>query len=194
MGLFTEEFREDWVSNPDDLMFVNRMHNRAQPLATNELGLTLRDTSDAMTAEVVLPDTSAGRDASVEFNRGLLRGMSLEFRTVKEEYDNETDHRVIVSGRMFGFALVDRPAYPDSVAELKRAMEYRAHYGFVNELPAGSEHRLRLGTAPGSKVRCVASRISWLSGRRSRPYTRSSRCETLPLHRRLGGAHGTHSR
>lgn len=129
MGIFTEEFRAGWVSNPADLMYVNRMHSRAQPLATNELGLTLRDTSESMTAEVTLPDTSAGRDASVEFERRLLRGMSLEFRTTKEEYDDEEDHRVIVTGRMFGFALVDRPAYPDSVAGLKRAQEYRAHYG-----------------------------------------------------------------
>ena len=138
MGLFTEEFREDWVSNPEDLNFANRMHIRSQPLATSEFGLTYMDTAEAMTFEVVLPDTSAGRDASVEFERGLLRGASVEFRVNKngEDYDEKTNHRLIISAKRFGIGLVDRPAYPDSVAELKRAMEYRAHYGlYVPEPP-----------------------------------------------------------
>ena len=46
-----------------------------------------------------------------------------------DEYDYKTDHRVVVKGRMFGFGIVDRPAYPDSIAQIKRAQEYRQHYG-----------------------------------------------------------------
>ena len=35
-GWFTEEFRAGWVENWSDLMIVNRMHKRDQPLATSE--------------------------------------------------------------------------------------------------------------------------------------------------------------
>ena len=129
IGWFTEEFRASWVKNAADLMVVNRMHVRAQPLATSDLGLALRDTNERMTAEVTLPDTTYGRDASTEVELGLLRGMSLEFLVTKDEYDYKKDHRVVVEGRMFGFGIVDRPAYPDSVAQVKRALEYRQYYG-----------------------------------------------------------------
>ena len=126
---FTEEFRAGWCKNADDLMYANRMHNRDQPLANTLDGLTIKDDSDRMTSEVVLPDTNAGRDAAVELDKKLLRGMSLEFLVTKDEYDYKKDHRVVVEGRMFGFGIVDRPAYPDSVAQVKRAQEYRQHYG-----------------------------------------------------------------
>ena len=128
-GWFTEEFRAGWVSNASELMLANRMHNRDQPLATSERGLTLRDTPESMKAEVTLPDTTYGRDAATEVGLGLLRGMSVEFLVTKDEYDYKKDHRVVVEGRMFGFGIVDRPAYPDSVAQVKRAQEYRQHYG-----------------------------------------------------------------
>lgn len=135
-GWFTEEFRAGWVQNASDLMIVNRMHNRDQPLATSELGLLIKDTPERMTAEIVLPDTTYGRDAGTEVELGLIRGMSLEFLGTKDEYDYEIDHRVVVQGRMFGFGLVDRQAYPDSVAQVKRALEYRQHYGlFVPQEP-----------------------------------------------------------
>ena len=128
-GWFTEEFRAGWVENASDLMIVNRMHNRSQPLATNELGLTLKDSTERMTAEVTMPDTTYGRDAATEVDLGLLRGMSLEFLVSTDEYDYKKDHRVVVKGRMFGFGIVDRAAYPDSIAQIKRAQEYRQHYG-----------------------------------------------------------------
>ena len=128
-GWFTEEFRAGWVTNWSDLMIVNRMHKRDQPLATSERGATFKDTTEEMTAEVTLPDTTYGRDAATEVDLGLLRGFSLEFLVDKDEYDYKKDHRIVVAGRMFGFGIVDRPAYPDSVAQVKRAQEYRQHYG-----------------------------------------------------------------
>ena len=128
-GWFTEEFRAGWVKNSSELMIANRMHNRDQPLATSELGLKITDNSERMTAEVTLPDTTYGRDAATEVDLGLLRGMSLEFLVSMDEYDYKKDHRVVVEARMFGFGIIDRPAYPDSVAQVKRAQEYRQHYG-----------------------------------------------------------------
>ena len=128
-GWFTEEFRAGWVTNWSDLMIVNRMHKRDQPLATSERGLVCKDSPKEMTQETILPDTTYGRDAATEVDLGLLRGLSLEFLVDKDEYDYKKDHRVVVKGRMFGFGIVDRPAYPDSIAQIKRAQEYRQHYG-----------------------------------------------------------------
>lgn len=129
IGWFTEEFRAGWVKNAADIMFANRMHMRNEPLAVSDGKLTIKDTSERMTAELVLPSTTHGQNAATELDEGLLRGFSLEFITTKDEYDYDKDHRVVVEGRMFGFGVVDKPAYPDSVAGLKRAQEYRQHYG-----------------------------------------------------------------
>ena len=132
---FTEEFRAGWVQNSSDLMFANRMHNRDEPLAVSDGDLTITDGSERMTAELVLPATTHGSDAAIELDKGLLRGFSLEFLTTKDEYDYDEDHRIVVEGRMFGFSVVDRPAYPDSVAKMKRWQEYRQHYGLWTPEP-----------------------------------------------------------
>ena len=132
---FTEEFRAGAFTGRMDDMIANRMHQRTQPLARSGVGLKVTDTSERMTGEVTLPETSCGRDTAVEVAKKILRGLSLEFSTIKDEFDYETDHRIVVEARMHGFAIVDRPAYSDSVAKMKRWdkmkrwQEYRAHHG-----------------------------------------------------------------
>ena len=81
-----------------------------------------------MRAEVTLPDTTAGRDTAVEVAKRLLRGFSLEFRALKDSI-NPKGHRIITEGRLFGFGVVDLPAYPDSVASMRSWGEYRTKYG-----------------------------------------------------------------
>ena len=128
---FSEEFRAGWVANSSDVMWANRMHNRDEPLAVSDGELKITDGKDRMAFDLVLPETTHGNNARIEIEERLIRGASLEFVVTKDEYDYERGHRVVVSGRMFGFGLVDKPAYPDSVATMKRAQEYRAHYGLV---------------------------------------------------------------
>ena len=67
-----------------------------------------------MQAELTLPDTSIGRDTEVEVAMGLLTGLSLEFQAAKDTVDEERQHRTIERGTMFGFGVVDDPAYPGS--------------------------------------------------------------------------------
>ena len=125
-------------------VIANRMHQRAQPLARSGIGLKITDGSERMTGEVTLPDTNCGRDTSVEVAKKILRGMSLEFSTIKEEYDYETDHRIIVQARMYGFGIVDRPAYPDSLAKMKRWQEYREYYGMSAPEPEPEPKAVRV--------------------------------------------------
>ena len=139
---FTEEFRAGWVKNAADIMFANRMHNRDEPLAVSDGKLSIIDNKDRMTAELVLPKTTHGQNAAIELEEGLLRGFSLEFITDIDEYDYKRDHRIVVEGRMYGFGVVDKPAYPDSVAKLKRAQEYRAHYGLSLPAPEPQPERV----------------------------------------------------
>lgn len=125
----TEEFRAGAFSDLDnDGIIANRMHNRAQMLARNGGDLKIIDDEESMRAEVTLPDTSAGRDTAVEVAKGLLRGMSLEFR-VTEDSINPKGHRVIIKSNMFGFGVVDRPAYPQSLMDKRGWDEYRMEYG-----------------------------------------------------------------
>ena len=138
-GWFTEEFRAGWVENSGDVMYANRMHNRDEMLAASDTSfLTITDTDERMVATLTLPSTTHGQNVKEEISdeRKLLRGLSIEFLTSTDEYDYKRDHRKVVKGRMFGFGIVDRPAYPDSVAQVKRAQEYRQHYGLALPKPA----------------------------------------------------------
>ena len=137
-GWFTEEFRAGWMENTADVKWANRMHVRSAPLATSDTPyLNIDDNGERMFASLTLPDTTYGRDVAVEISaeRRLLRGFSVEFLTTEDQYDYKRDHRIVVKGRMFGFGVVDRPAYPDSVAQVKRALEYREYYGLSVPAP-----------------------------------------------------------
>ena len=121
----TEEFKAGAFGDVEGAdLIVNRMHQRSQPLARTGAGLRIIDSSEEMRAEVTLPDTSIGRDTAVEVTNRLLRGLSLEFRAIKDTFDDSTGHRTIHRAQMFGFGVVDRPAYPGSVATIKRWADY----------------------------------------------------------------------
>ena len=145
---FTEEFRAGAFEGRMDDMLANRMHQRTQPLARSGGGLTVTDSSERMTAEVTLPDTTCGRDTSVEVAKKLLRGLSVEFKSIKDEYDYEKDHRVVIEARMYGFGIVDTPAYPDSVAKMKRWQEYRDYYYGPEPEPEPTPEAVRVYSFP----------------------------------------------
>ena len=115
-------------------LWSNRMHQRVQPLAnTLEGSLRFKDSPTELTTEIDLPDTSAGRDVEMEVKKGLLRGLSIEFRTTKDELNCDTGHRRVTVARLFGWGVVDRPAYPRSKVDRWEGYldfaERRAHYG-----------------------------------------------------------------
>ena len=100
---------------------VNLQHRRERPLAIPRFS----DTPTALHAAFKLPDTSDGRDAQSLLETGVLTGLSMEFVPVEERF--EAGVRVIRRAQMLGLALVDYPAYAQSVAEFaKRWLEARA--------------------------------------------------------------------
>ena len=66
IGNFQEQFLPGAFGRPGEVR-LNFQHNRDRPLAVNQspmAGLILTDAKDAMRAQIDLPDTGDGRDAT----------------------------------------------------------------------------------------------------------------------------------
>ena len=109
-------------------LYVNRMHERSQPIVrTPDAALTVMDNEDAIRYELKLAKSSMwAQMADDEIKRGLIRGTSIEMRVSKDELDMEpaVPHRRVLEGRLFGWGLVDRPAYPRSTVQQRELQEY----------------------------------------------------------------------
>ena len=85
-------------------------------------GLELIDTREALNIRATLPITQDANDTIALILGGVLRGLSLEFSAVAERMEGET--RIVERAELRGLAVVDRPAYSDSLvqaqAELRR--------------------------------------------------------------------------
>ena len=128
-GMFKERFLPGAFGDVERAdVVVNVQHDRGRPLARsgNDGGLVLHDGPTALRAEVLLPDTTEGRDTAVLLKRGVLAGFSVEFRI--DEKDGESwqgdSLRVISRAELRGIVIVDRPAYDAATAEVaKRASQ-----------------------------------------------------------------------
>lgn len=119
IGPFSEEFRTGSFAGRFEDVIVNLQHDRGRPVARSGAGLELRDGADALRASIAMPDTSYAREARELVDARILRGLSVEFRVLTEEWRG--DHRIINTAELTGLALVDRPAYPEStIAERMR--------------------------------------------------------------------------
>ena len=130
-GLFSETFRPG--SMRWDSPLVNRQHDRTKTLARLGAGLELTDGADALRAVIVLPDTTEGRDTKTLVQAGILRGLSAEFCTVREEWKTPSD-RQILRADLRGLAIVDDPAHSTATFEEVRALLDRVG-------PAVGKHR-----------------------------------------------------
>lgn len=115
MGSFTESFVPGSLKFSD--VIVNLQHDRGKPVARTGAGLELRDDGKSLTARIKLPDTAPAREARELVQAGILRGMSVEFTALDEDWNEQ--HRTVKSALMAGFALVDRPAYTESALSLR---------------------------------------------------------------------------
>ena len=100
-----------WTS---DGVVLNRAHSDASPI--------MRVVPEVRGEEVVidsaLPNTTAGRDAAEELRTGLLKGLSVEFRAIRQTYRNGV--RIIQEAMLGGAGLVTSPAYQGSTAEVRK--------------------------------------------------------------------------
>ena len=104
---------------------ANMMHNRAKEIGATGDGLTLTDSSSALSAEIVLPDTDTGRETAMLARKGVLRGLSGEFDILQQyRADDGVRELVRVAGDAVG--VVDRPAYGQSKINIRQAAEQSA--------------------------------------------------------------------
>ena len=103
-------------------VLLNVQHDRARPLArTGGGGLTLTDTPESLEIRAELPETRESSDALELVEAKILRGFSLEFVALRERMEGPT--RVLVSARLVGLAVVDKPAYQASTISARAEVE-----------------------------------------------------------------------
>ena len=111
-----------WGSDVDrQLWTANAMHNPRKVLGDTRDGvLRLSDSSAALNAEIVLPDTEPGREAAYLARRGVLTGLSGEFDIVAESLAAD-GVRDVSRAAGFGVAMIDSPAYRQSKISIRQA-------------------------------------------------------------------------
>ena len=126
IGEFTEQFMPGAFGDVRSLdVILNRQHDRRVPLArTGGGGLVLTDGPDALRMEATLPGTRDADDALELVRRGVLRGLSVEFRNLRDSWSGNL--RTVHQARLGGIGLVDRPAYPTGVEARQRERTFLA--------------------------------------------------------------------
>ena len=76
------------------------------------------ESNGKLTVDAPIPDTVAGRDALAEIRSGLFRGLSVEFRAVRQSV--VAGIRRIAQATLTGAALCDDPAYSGATVEARR--------------------------------------------------------------------------
>lgn len=100
-------------------VILDVMHDRRKPLARFPgAGLTILDDAVSLRISADIPDTRDGNDALTLVDRGILRGLSVEFAALRERQDG--DLRVIESAHLAAIGLADRPAYTGTTVEVRR--------------------------------------------------------------------------
>ncbi len=98
---------------------ANLMHNRSREIGRTGDGLTLTDTSAALLADLVLPDTDPGRETAMLARKGVLTGLSGEF-DILQEYRADDGVREVVRVAGDAVGVVTRPAYRQSQISIRQ--------------------------------------------------------------------------
>ena len=109
-----ELFEPGSLSWPKDGIVLNRQHERRSPI----LRFVPRVEGTEVRIDETLPDTQAGRDAAAEIRAGLFRGLSIEFKAVRQRIVGGV--RRIAEAVLGGAGLVDNPSYATSVEIRKK--------------------------------------------------------------------------
>ena len=119
-GQFMERIAQGAFGDIGDVV-LNVQHDRGRAIArTGGGGLELADGSDVLRATATPVATQEGRDALLMVHHKVLRGFSIEFRCKREDFVD--DLRIVREAELVGLALVDRPAYGESVAQIAERM------------------------------------------------------------------------
>lgn len=110
-----------------DAVPVMARYNHAHLLGTTEARtLTLESDDTGLAYDVVLPDTSVGRDCRALAARGDLRYSSFAFRTIEDEWsltEQGFPLRILRAVQLVDVAPVDDPAYRDTTVAARALQE-----------------------------------------------------------------------
>ena len=112
-----ELFESGSVSWPESGLTLRRQHNRSQPI----LNFLPIEVEGRLTIDTPIPPTSAGADCEAEIRSGLFKGLSIEFRAVRENFVGGV--RRISEAVLTGAGLVDSPAYSQATVEARAKSE-----------------------------------------------------------------------
>lgn len=100
---------------------LNVQHDRSQIVArTGGGGLELLDSESELRIQADLPETSMARDAVRMVSAGLLRGLSIEFKAVKETVlEGRRPIREIQRAKLLGIGIVDRAQYSQTQVQAR---------------------------------------------------------------------------
>ena len=125
IGSFSERFEPGAFGDVSGLdVILNVQHQRARPIARTGGrdpggGLTLIDSPESLRMRADLPPTREADDALALVRSRVLRGLSVEFRAIRDSWENGRSLRVIHEAKLGGLGLVDSPAYPGSGVEAR---------------------------------------------------------------------------
>lgn len=108
-----EVFEDGALTWPEGGIVLNRQHQRGAPI----MRITPEVRGGAVVVDQALPDTVAGRDAMREIRDGLFRGLSIEFRALKQSYVGGL--RRIQEAVLGAVGLVDQGSYAGSTVEVR---------------------------------------------------------------------------
>lgn len=128
-GVFKERVEPGALSLRTRVL-LNVQHSRALPLAALGTSMDITDGPESMTMRARLPDTSIARDCIANIRAGLLSGLSVEMRVLRETWNRDASERTIKAAQLVGLGVVDSPAYPQSSIEA-RAAYLQGKVGFV---------------------------------------------------------------
>ena len=111
-----ELFERGALKWPEGGVILNRQHNRKAPIMRFSPTLD----GDRLTIDAPLPNTQAGRDAAEEVRAGLFKGLSVEFKAVKQTMAGGV--RRIREAVLGGAGLVDSGAY-DTTVEVRHGAD-----------------------------------------------------------------------
>ena len=104
-----EVFADGALTWPADGIVINKQHDRRKAFAR----VVPEVRGNEVVVDFQVPDTQTGRDVVTLVRSGVLKGMSVEFRAVRDRWTNGV--REIGSALLRGAALVDSPSYPTAV-------------------------------------------------------------------------------
>ena len=111
-------------------VLLNVMHDSGRVLArSGGGGLVLTDTPTALEVRAELPETSESADCLALVEAGVLRGLSLEFISLRAHMEGAT--RIIASARLVNIGVVDRPAYPASKVAARAEVDPPARWELI---------------------------------------------------------------